>query len=930
MTEPTRLPALPRMPVTGVSNDLGVAVREVRECPLGVPLASLPAMLGIEDGGILLCKCNGEFLLRVDWQSLTRHNDVIEWYSLAQNRQAARLILTLAVAYFTGGAGGAYAGLTGTSYAVANIAAAFVINAALADRVNAPGTAPQASPTYSTGIQGNRAKMFDAIPKILGRHKITPPFVGDPYTEYDSEGQQFYKALFCIGIGNHRIESAMIDDTPLSHFQDVLTATYLPPGTLPTQVNAKVAVSTEVNGQELKDGLYIGGFSACPANREAVQIGIDMEAPSGLGYSDGSSYLTLTVRWRVYWRPINEFGTATAAWQLLGDTTKSAATSTRQRWTETYDLPTPGRVEIRVVRVDAKLDTPLALHTLVWTGLRAYMNSYPMEINQYAAHYELVMRSSEQLSQFSQANISMVVWALARTWSPGSPSWGPEIETRNPAWHLAELWTSEIWGEGLPDERVDLQTLYDLSLIWDERQDRCDFVVDTRMSAWDLAQLIARTGRARVFRRGPVMTLARDQLDELPVTAFTPRNCTGMSMDERHPHRDDPDGILAEYFDYRSWSWLTVDCPAPGVTEMSAPETKRYAGIVGPTQAKREGLYDAACFTLRTVSLSAKTEMEGILPPYLSTVRWMPEVVGYGQSGDVAFWDADTLVMGLTEPPVFGTSNYLTLVRDDGSLTDPVVVSPGPTQWDVVLPAIPDFTITTTAGDRERTKFLFGDASTGDELVKITRISDGGRTPEGSQLHDLEAIIDDPQVHEVDNAYLPGPGEIQDDVTQAEEIGGDDSTLVLVNLRSTLSITGLSQTGGGDVTADITASYTLGATGGASGAWAGSGGGSSENYSQEWMAFPVEVATAALFEARATLLSSTSNVQGWVETLTGTFDTWLSLGTARTWELVMEPVGTAEAEAIRVIKIEIRDVATETVQDSIIVTLSSVFLNPGS
>ena len=91
MVEPTRLPALPRMPVTGVSNDLGVAVAEVREVPIGVPLASLPALLGIEDGGILLCKCNGEFLLRSDWQSLTRHNDVIEWYSLSQNRQAARI-----------------------------------------------------------------------------------------------------------------------------------------------------------------------------------------------------------------------------------------------------------------------------------------------------------------------------------------------------------------------------------------------------------------------------------------------------------------------------------------------------------------------------------------------------------------------------------------------------------------------------------------------------------------------------------------------------------------------------------------------------------------------------------------------------------------------------------------------------------------------
>lgn len=906
------LPAL-RPPVMGVSRHVLEPARAMQPVPVGVPLAELARDVQAAEPGPLLCRCNGEWLLREDWASRTRPGDVVEWFVLPQDKAAARLILTIAVAYITGGAG---LGLTGWQYAAANIAASAVINTVLADSpAAARDTGPAASPTYSTGVQGNRARLYDAIPKILGRMRVVPPFAGDPYTYYDANGDQYFCALYAVGIGNHRIEKVLLADTPISHFQDVLVAQYLPPGTLPSTVDAAVETSTEVAGQELRDGLYIGGFAACMAHRTTQRIEIDMLAPRGLGYADGAGFANLSVIWRVEWREINEFGVALTPWQQLGThQTRTAATNTVQRWTHPYDLPYACRPEIRVVRVDAKQDSNLALHELVWGGMRAFLEQ-AAPLNEHTAHFELVMRASEQLSNISQASVAMIAWGLARTWSPGG-GWGAEVETRNPAWHLAELWSSAVWGDGLPDSRIDLQTLYELAQAWDARQDRCDLVLDTRQASWDVAQTIARTGRGRVFRRGGVMTVARDQWEELPVTAFTPRNCGEMTLVPVLPQREQPDGIIAEYFDYRSWTWRRVECPCPGVVTMLAPETRRYPGIVGPTQAKREGLYDAAAMALRKVTVSGATEMQGWLPAYLSTVRWLPEIPGYGQSGDVTDWDAGTLTMSLSEPPQWGASNYLTLIRDDGSLTTPVAVTPGATQWDVVLPGAPDFALVLDSATRERPKYLFGSLTAGDELVKITRIADAGQGGDGVTRHEIEAVVDDIGVHTADNAWLPGPGDVQDDVAQAEEVDPGGGTLILVNLASThwvLDSPAEPNDPEVTITMTTTGTNTLSVVLGVASVDGGPYVAGLTAFPQEWMRFPVEPATAALYEMRATVLSVSGT--GVLDVTAGTLNTWLPMTSNRSWTIA-DTVGALGTAGILVLRLEVREASTGIVQDS--------------
>lgn len=899
---------------------LGMLPRDMRPAPLGVPLHSLaPA-----PRGLLVCRVNGEWLLCESWGSLTRPEDVIEWYDIPQDKEDLRGVLqvvAIVASYFYPGAWQAYVAWA------ASIAYNVLVPPTLPRQPSRPG---ETADVFGTGLAGNEARLDQPIWKICGRREITPPFAGQAYSRFlpkageadtTKDNDQYFFCLFAVGIGNHDVV-AKIANTPITRFADVLLANYLAPGEQPStitvgtqsiSVSANVTTAPEVSSQVLDSGRYVGGFAACAPDRTCAAVEVDVIAPRGLGKGDDP----LSVSWRIEYRPINDFGQVLGSWAQLGSTqTRTGYTSTPQRWSVRFDLGTPARVEIRIVRVDIKDTAPTALHELAWTGLRAYL-AEPAPLNEHTAHFEVVMRASDQLSNIASHDVRLIVEAYARTWTPGETTddgWQAEEHTRVPAWWILDLATSDTWGIDKPDDRVDLQSFYDLAQVNIARQDRFDWVFDATMSAWDAMQLIARSCRARVFRRNGVLSVARDELSDLPATAFTPRNCSpGMGIREKLRNRKSPDGYVIEYQDHRTWEWTPINCPCPGVVTMTNPVIQRLPGVVGATHAEREGLYEAANLLYRPRIATWTTEMQGILPAYMSPVDFLPDIVGYGNSGDVAFWDVDTLVMGLTEPPDFSAGPlYLTLIRDDGTLMDEVPVTPGPTEFDIVLPGIPDFELVLDDGTRERPKYLIG----AKELVKVGAISDGGKTDGGAQLYNLAGVIEDDRVHAVDVHLLPGPGDIQDPVGDPNDLGGEGGgTFVIINLADL----GISDQ---RFDAPAVASLTLGNNGVASRVGTLYRG----TLTNVWIAFaPVELTVADDYEVMATILSINTGVFDPVSfplNYSGTFDTWLPLSTSRTWGAVADFTdGSHTSYGEIIMRLDLREIATSIVQASANLTL---------
>jgi hypothetical protein len=868
-----------RPPASGVARNPLVGMRgdDMHAVAVGASLLELAEAVGEGNDEVLICRLNGEFISRLTaeehetldellragkeveaeayealcvrvsqgWRNVrVTEGDVVEWHPLSMSGNTLRSVLLVAVIVFMWWNP---IGWTAAGVAAFGAGASLAINILLPPKVPSGNQGTAAGSVYTTSLQGNQARLNQPIWKVCGRRKIAPPFASMPYQRWinagtDVDNKQYYYGLFAVTAGVCNIESALIGGTPISHFQDVIVSTVLGPGVTPSQAKANVETSTVVSANTLDTGRYVGGFAACKPQRSCTKIEVDISASRGI---------TQAMTWRVEVRPLNDFGVPTGAWVVLANETRTGSTSTPQQWTYAYTLTAgPYRPEVRIVRTDVKNTAAAALHELAWIALRGIL-AQAATLDAQTTHYEVVLRASAQLSQYSQRDITLIVQGRCRTWAAGV--WGPEIYTRNPAWwalDCASTPPSGTWGLGEPDSRIDIQSFADLAAICDARQDHFDYCFDTAVPAWDALQLIARSCRARVFRRNGILSIARDDLQTLPVTAFSSRNTVpdSMTISERLPTREQPDGVTIEYEDARTWQWTPVDCPCPGVVTMANPVRKRIEGIVGATHALREGLYEAAALLYRTRTVSLKTEMEGVLPAYMAPISFQPDIVGYGSTGDVVAVDATGAILTLSEPPVWGAADlYIRLRRDDGTLTAQTKITPGPGSNDVVLPAAPDFTLVLNDGSRERPIYVVGPLVGGDELVKVISILDGGVGKEGEQLYDLNGIIDDPRVHAADNAYLPGLGVVQDPLDTLQDTGGS-GLISLAQINAHTIVDGVYNGATG-----VSASVTFKNDGTLTWTTTGTGSGS---FSGEWNIVPISALQAGTADVRFTLQPS--------------------------------------------------------------------------
>lgn len=908
--------------------------------PIGTPLRELAPVTQSP----LMLRLNGEWVLRDGWSRPACPGDVIEWHVLPMGGggQGSRTVLTIvamiAIAWALGPAGLA---LTGWQLAAAtiaaNLAAAALINALIPIQQAAVGGAVQsANSVYNVALSGNQARLYQPIPVIYGRMLTFPDYAGQPYTEFSDNDQYFY-AVYCIGHGNFDVERLQIDDTPLDHFSDVQYEV-LAPGSLPTIAAANVVTAPEVSGQEMISSQFIGGFAACGPTLSAAAIGIDIVFPRGLGLADsGGNIGNLSAVFKVYARSIDDFGTATGAWFTLGTETVNGATSTQKRVSFKYTLGTAGRVEVRIVRADVKNETINALHDMNWSGLRAYLSA-SATLCPTATHLALRVRASEQLSGLSQRKISGIWRRKLRTWSSGS-GWGAEVFTRNPMWARLDKLTNNVYGDGLADSRIDLETHAELAAIYDERQDRLDILFDSKVTSSDADRTICMAGRAVPFQRAGVCTVVRDQLQTLPVTAFTSRDILPGSMNIGYALATETtaDAVIVEYFNNRAWDWREVMCKAPGVMTPTNAVRQRVAGITGAKHAEREGLYLAAQNVYRRKFPKFQTEMQGLLPAYGSAAMFAPALPGWGQVGDVAFWDEATLTMGLTEPAEFtaGVRHYISIRRDDGSVTDAIEATPGPTAYDVVLASAPMqadgetmMMFTLNDATRERPKYVFGADGEHRIMVRVLGITKHGRGNDGAPVIEINSVAEDVRVHQVDIALLPGPGEIQDPIDGGGDGGGGDGgggSLVIVNMTDHYVVDG-----GSSFPQNPKVTFRLRNDGTA--AW------DDEvvfrELTGEWMQFgQVETATAALYEVRLTQRQTSGNIDGSGNPGTGTFTgpaigAWHNLGTTLVWSLQYFH-GASFDQAYKEFKVEIREIANGIVQDTSVLSMKASSIGPG-
>lgn len=652
------------------------------------------------------------------------------------------IAVMVAGAYFAPMIAGSMGFETGTiGFQVASGVAGGIINAAGGALINAlvpsppmardtqswggSGNVQAASPTYSLQPQGNVARLTQPIAAWYGRHKITPDFAANPWQDFSGNEQYLYQ-LYCIGQGHFDLESTLIDDTPISSFEEIDTEVIEPGGSV-TLFDEDVISAPEVAGQETLSttdgGVWIGPFNANPAETTATNIGIDVSMPRGLYYAPNTGGLsTRTITWDVEARPIDDDGVAVApgTWSNLGSESVSMATTTPQSITYNYPV-TAARYEVRLIRTDTKDTSAQAGHVLRWIGLRSHLVG--------TANYGDVtllavrMRATDNLSQRSSRMLNVIATRKLPIWD-AITGWSAPVATSSIAWALADVCRA-TYGAKLTDARIDLAALVVLDATWAARGDEFNGGFDQGTTVWEALKKIARCGRAVPFQQGGIYRFVRDEPQTIPVAMFTPRNMTAGSFNVSYimPSEETADAVTLEYFNPKTWKPDEVTM-ALADSVQDNPAKVRMIGCTNVAQGESEAFYMASANRYRRKFIKFTTELDGLIPTYMDLIGVSHDMPSWGESGDIVEWDDVGEILTLSEPVEFepATAHVISLRKLDGGMAGPYSVEAvaGDAYKVHLLEALTMAPY--TGAKKERTHFSFGPTTNSIQMARLLTV----------------------------------------------------------------------------------------------------------------------------------------------------------------------------------------------------------------
>lgn len=673
---------------------------------------------------------NGSYLLADQWARRIRNEDVVVVSLLPGDggggsnplKMVLQVALIAAAVALPGmapaswgllNAAGGVSALGAMASAGIMIAGTMLLNLAFpSPKPNVMQAREQASPTHTLSAQGNMARLQEAIPVLYGRHMIFPDFAAQPYTETDSNNTYLYQ-LFCVGQGELDIERIRIEETPIENFAEV-SWEVVRPGDLVTLFPDNVVTSSIVQGLELKgsneDGAgWMGPYVTNPAGTRANVIGIDISLSQGLYYANDEGGLDgATVSWRIEARPINDAGAPAGEWTLLGKERWGEATATPQIKSFRYGVP-DGRFEVRAMRVGTKNLDQRCANTVSWAGLRAYLPSTQSYGN--VTLLAVAMRATNNLNQSTSRRINVIATRKLPVWDPVA-GWSLDVRaTRNPAWALADMLRSRVYGRGMLDTAYNLPELYRLAQVWEQRRDYYDDVIDTTMTLWDALSRAARVGRAVPMYYAGLIDFVRNEPRSIPRAMFTPDNIVdgSFSINYSFIEHDSPDHVVIEYVDSETWQPAEVACVLPGGTQ-ERPARVQLPGVSNRDQAWREGMSMAAANRDQRIVPSLQTELDGHIPNFLDLVTVVHDTPKWGLSGFVTAWDPATRRLQVSEPLEWyqGQQHYISLRQRDGAPRGPFRVTAGRDELECVLVSPPADLYVSEGEIEEPTLYAFG------------------------------------------------------------------------------------------------------------------------------------------------------------------------------------------------------------------------------
>ena len=694
------------------------------------------------------------------------------------DNKALNTLLTIAVIVVAIYAPVAWLGLAQGSFGAVlatagiQVAGMMLVNAIAPLRPPAPpDAAAEASPTYALSGGGNRARLYQPLPLVVGTHRMFPDLGAKEYTEFLGEDQYLYQ-VFNFGLSDVTLSAIKVGETLLADYAGVETQESDSSGAL-TLFPANV--DSLAGGQLIKAGAWVTRTSSVNTTGLAVDLSAVL---FGIDTKTGNlrpTYALLELQYRVV---------GAGVWSIFSaqNIAQPPPGWEAAQYTVVYNVErkplrlgyrisvAAGQYEVRARLVDAvsgdwtydsALDettnmpigwlwgtyplTPEA--TVNWDQLRSYQPDTATYTGQ--KRYALKIKATGQLNGRVD---SFNAIASARTLAWTSSAWVLQA-TSNPAWWFLwaargkQIGTRRAFGAGLADARIDIEAIKAWGTFCDAKSLTCNAVFDRAISMAEMLLLIARCGRGIPTWASGKLGVVWDAANQPAVAVF------GMSNIKRGSFQVDYlTGNLADEIEISfinpalNWQPDVVRKAVPGAgSSGERPARIEFFGCTDVDMAGREANLLAAAQQKRRRRVTWEADFEGLVCNRGDVVTLSHDLTQWGYSGRLVAGTTLQLTLDRAVPFTVGQLHYVGVRAPDGTyaIYDVVTVVGSQTVIDLnpltPLPAAPNADVSHPPYDY---LWFFEPKPTPGKKVKIT-----GVQPLDANTVRLSAIDEDPDYY---------------------------------------------------------------------------------------------------------------------------------------------------------------------------------------
>lgn len=297
-----------------------------------------------------------------------------------------------------------------------------------------------------------------------------------------------------------------------------------------------------------------------------------------------------------------------------------------------------GQYEVRVMKVTPDISDSRESNETAVSQILAFQTD--------SADYSGQCRAALRIKATGQLNgvvdeFSAIASAWCSVWTGSAWDFLP---TSNPAWWFLYFARggfnsagNRIFGGGLSDSQIDIEGIKAWAAWCDQKQLTFDYVLDRKMSAAAVLQIIARAGRATMSYQTGKLGVVWDA-EALPITAmFGPFNIKAGSFKVAYLNEGTVDEVVVNFIDKDAgWTMGEVRVKVPGATATNNPLQLDLDGCTNSNMAGREANLIAASQVFRRRKITWETDVEGLVCTRGDVVNFSHDLTVWGYSGRLA------------------------------------------------------------------------------------------------------------------------------------------------------------------------------------------------------------------------------------------------------------------------------------------------------